>query len=449
MELIVACDQKFGIGLNGRLPWKDKEELSLFREKTQNSVLIVGRKTAQELPVLKDNRVVLVLTDTGNLVCKDGQIPFKTLFQALKFAKETYPTRKVFIAGGEAVYYYSLTVFLEDISRIHISMMDGVYQCDSFLRGLTLSDWVIDSEKKHSTFTHRTLIRKDNGEKAYLNLLSEVLKTGNVQVGRNGPTRSLFLRNLTFDLRDGFPLLTTKKMFFRGIAEELLFFIRGETDTKKLEKIGVNIWKGNTCRSFLDQLGMKDREEGVMGPMYGYQWRSFGAEYDEKSAGKKEGSTGVDQLMYVINTIRKEPHSRRIIMTDFNPTQADLGVLYPCHSIVTQFYVGPGDTLEMSCYNRSQDLFLGTPFNIASSALLLVIIGKLTRKIPTKLHMILGDVHIYETHLEAVETQLKRQRYSFPCLKLEKEIDLSSIQASDFTLENYFSHPTIKAEMVS
>lgn len=448
MELIVACDQKMGIGLNGRLPWHDQEELSLFREKTQNSVLIVGRKTAEGLPVLA-NRVVLVLTDTGNFVCKDGQYRFKTMFEALKFAKEVYPAKKIFIAGGEAVYYYCLTVFTEDIRKIHISVMNGVYHCDSFLRGLTLSDWVIDSEKKYGTFTHGILLRKDNGEKTYLNLLSEVLKTGNVQVGRNGPTRSLFFRTLQFDLRDGFPLLTTKKMFFRGIVEELLFFLRGETDTKKLEQLGVNIWKGNTSRSFLDNLGMTERTEGVMGPMYGYQWRFFGAEYDEKSAGKKEGTAGVDQLLYVVNTIRKDPHSRRIIMTDFNPAQADLGVLYPCHSIVTQFYVGPGDTLEMSCYNRSQDLFLGTPFNIASSALLLSIIAKLTGKTPTKLHMILGDVHIYETHIEAVETQLKRQRYSFPSLKVEKELDLSSIQASDFTLENYSCHPAIKAEMVS
>jgi thymidylate synthase len=256
----------------------------------------------------------------------------------------------------------------------------------------------------------------------------------------------MFFKNMSFDLRKGFPILTTKKMFFRGIVEELLFFLRGETDSKVLEKKGINIWRGNTERKFLDHNGFKDREPGMMGPMYGYQWRFFGAEYEE-STGKPK-TVGVDQLKYVIDTIVKDKNSRRIIMTDFNPSQAFSGVLFPCHSIIVQFYVYE-NYLDMYCYNRSQDLFLGTPFNISSSALLLSIIAKKTGLYPRYLHIGMGDVHLYEEHLELINIQRDRIPYSLPQLILP-EIDVfENIKTEDIVLQNYLSHPAIKANMVS
>ena len=186
-----------------------------------------------------------------------------------------------------------------------------------------------------------------------------------------------------------------------------------------------------------------------MGPMYGYQWRHFGAEFDEATG--QPVTEGVDQLQRVIDLIRNDPTSRRIIMTSYNPAQAEQGVLYPCHSLMMQFYVH-GEFLDLNCYNRSADLFLGLPFNIASTALLHLLIAGLTGKTARNLSLQLGDVHIYESHIEAVKEQIARMPHSFPRLQVAKPLkeleDIENLVGGDFTLLDYDSHPAIKAEMV-
>jgi thymidylate synthase len=280
-----------------------------------------------------------------------------------------------------------------------------------------------------------------------LNLLKRVATSGQLTYGRNGIVKSLFSSHLSFNLQNGFPLLTTKKMFFRGIVEELIFFLKGETDSKLLEAKKINIWKGNTNREFLDTHGKTTYEEGDMGPMYGYQWRNFGKEY--KKLDSMVG--GVDQLMNVINTIKTDPKSRRILMTDYNPAQADEGVLYPCHSIILQFYVDDqGKFLDMYCFNRSSDLFLGLPFNIASSALLLTIIAYLTNLKPRMLDLSLGDCHIYEEHFKQVEEQLIRIPFQFPLIQVVKPFEkVEELTFEHFEVVAYKSHESIKAVMVS
>ena len=227
-----------------------------------------------------------------------------------------------------------------------------------------------------------------------------------------------------------------------------MFFIRGQTDSKILESKGVNIWKGNTSREFLDSIDMPNRREGLMGPMYGYQWRHYNSSYNEDHG----IHGGVDQLQYVIDLIINDPSSRRIMMTTFNPSQVYEGVLFPCHSIVSQFYV-EGECLDMYCYNRSVDLFLGLPFNIASSSLLLILISKLTNKIPRKFILGLGDIHIYKEHYDAVKVQLSRPCYKFPNLEIKREIksikDLETLELSDVEIRDYHHHPAIKADMIS
>jgi thymidylate synthase len=225
-------------------------------------------------------------------------------------------------------------------------------------------------------------------------------------------------------------------MFLRGVVEELLFFLRGETDTKILEKKGVNIWKPNT----------EDRG-GLMGPMYGSQWRHFNANLDDFDVETSTYRGGYDQLQNVLNLIKTDPKSRRILMTTFNPAQADKGVLYPCHSIVNQFYVD-GEFLDMTCYNRSSDLFLGLPFNIASSALLLHIIAKLTNYKPRMFHLHLGDCHIYESHTEVVKTQLERIPKSPPKVSIRDFNSVEELTYEHFTLVDYTSYASIKAEMI-
>ena len=181
---------------------------------------------------------------------------------------------------------------------------------------------------------------------------------------RNAKTYSIFDNSITFDMKDGFPLLTTKRMFWKGIVEELLFFIRGDTNSKHLEDKGVRIWQGNTTQEFIDNIGLP-YQEGDMGPMYGFMWRHFGADYT--GCNTDYTNQGFDQLSKIVEEIKTNPHSRRILMSDFDPSRAHQGVLYPCHSLVLQFYVRDGKFLDVKMYQRSVDSFLGEPFNIAST----------------------------------------------------------------------------------
>jgi thymidylate synthase len=463
LNVILACDSSFGIGLKGRLPWYDKKELQLFKSITVNSVLIVGRKTAETLPTLS-NRIVLTVSRSPDSVRSLALPCFPSLEQALQFSNEHYTNKQVFIIGGAFLYEYTFTNQYQIIDKVYFSSFKQSYECDTYFKlfqFLNPADFVIEKEEDYETFTHLVYAKKKNNEEqAYLHLLQSVMREGGYRQTRNAKVYSLFYKHLTFNLQNGFPLLTTKKMFLKGIVEELLFFLRGETNSKKLEEKGVNIWKGNTNSSFLQSIGKQNRVEGMMGPMYGYQWRFFNRPYDETTGTPidSQDATVCDQLQHVIDLIKNDPYSRRILLTTYNPLQADDGVLYPCHSIVNQFYVVENEEtktkyLDMSVYNRSQDLFLGTPFNIASSALLLTIIAKCTNLQPRYLHMTLGDVHIYETHKQAVEQQIQRVPFAFPTLTIDKSLrtmkDIEGLSFADFILSHYKSYPVIKADMIS
>lgn len=271
----------------------------------------------------------------------------------------------------------------------------------------------------------------------YLDIMKRILAAP-LRNTRNAPTRSVFGEHMTFDLSESFPLLTTKRMPLRVIFEELMFFIRGQTDTKILEEKKVNIWKGNTSREFIKSLGL-DLPEGEMGYMYGKVWRAFGS----------PGGASVDQLSNVIRLIKENPYSRRIMMTTYDPAHADKGVLYPCHGIVVQFYVDKG---RLSChmYQRSADWFLGVPFNIASYALLTHMIAAVTSLGVGKLVMSFGDCHIYEDHEDQCREQLSRMNNMshFPTLEIaEKNID--DYEFSDLKLNHYTPCPPIRATMIA
>jgi len=446
-DVILAMNKDGGIGLNGKLPWRCREELKLFRQKTMGGLLVVGRKTAESLPPLR-GRKMIVVSDRVNAEMKHIQGCIGRIDDNVFDFELSRERRPIFIIGGAQLYNKMFSELSHRIRRIHLSIMKKDYRCDTFVK-LNYIDWVIEERTKYDEFTHYVLVRESSGEKQYLSLLKDVYENGWEKKGRNGLTKSMFGKTLEFDLRKGFPLLTTKKMFFRGIVEELLFFIRGDTDTKKLEEKKINIWKGNTSREFLDSLGMGSRREGVMGQMYGYQWRNFNAPYDEEKACFREA--GLDQLRIVIDQIKNDPHSRRILLTDYNPLQAHEGVLYPCHSITIQFYVQEG-YLDMFCYNRSSDLFHGLPFNIASSALFHTLISKVTGLVARKFILSLGDCHIYQSHYDVVQRQLKRSPFRFPRLQISKELndidDIERMEYNDFTLENRFSHSVLKVKMV-
>ena len=270
---------------------------------------------------------------------------------------------------------------------------------------------------------------------------------------RNAITNYTFHRSLSFNLLDGFPLITTKKMFWKGIVEELLFFLRGDTNAKHLSDKGVRIWNLNTTREFLDNRGLSHYKEGDMGPMYGWQWRHFGANYQGCDANYT--GIGFDQLADVINKIRHDPNNRRILMTDYNPIQVEESVLAPCHSIVLQFYCD-GEYLDCTMYQRSADIFIGVPFNIASTSILLLLIATVTRRVARWIHINFGDLHLYVDHIDAAMEQLTRSCFPLPTIKIVKydpEMDpityLTSLNINDIQLENYQSHPAIKASIIS
>ncbi len=488
---VVHDNTQLGIGLNGRLPWHCPEELALFKKKTEGSVLIFGRKTCQTLPRLdgigkkSSDRIILCLSRNTKLVTKTYQNPvtlLPNLQEAISYAKKFYPEKNVFIAGGGDLYNEVFSLSQKSTSlrsydhrstlsdygakqslankTIHLSVMKKDHFCNKLIN-FNMKDYVIHEKEDYPEFTHYVLKNDRTFERDYLDLLESVLKHGHRRDTRNGETLSSFGKNLKFDLREGFPILTTRKLYWKGIVEELLFFIRGDTNSKLLEEKGVNIWKGNTDREFLDSLQMSTRKEGMMGPMYGFQWRHYNGSYNEETGRGceqpppfvKHESPGIDQLAELIELIKLDPHSRRLLLTTYNPEQSKDGVLYPCHSITLQFYV-EGENIDVFCYNRSSDLFHGLPFNIASTSLLLTFIGLLTNYTPRFVYLSLGDCHIYSSHIQAVRELLERPCYTPPTLEvvfssLEKTLqDVENLKFEDIILHDYNYGAPIKVDMV-
>ncbi|XP_047205007.1 thymidylate synthase [Girardinichthys multiradiatus] len=282
-------------------------------------------------------------------------------------------------------------------------------------------------------------------ERGYLNLVEYIIEDGRRKGDRTGTgVLSVFGAQVRYSLRDQFPLLTTKRVFWKGILEELLWFIKGSTNAKELSEKGVKIWDANGSRAFLDNLGFTEREEGDLGPVYGFQWRHFGAEY--KNMHTDYTRQGVDQLQNIIDTINRNPEDRRIIMCAWNPKDLPLMALPPCHALC-QFYVCDG---ELSCqlYQRSADMGLGVPFNIASYALLTYMIAHITGLKPGDFVHTLGDAHVYINHVEPLKAQLQREIRPFPTLNIKRKVEsIDDFQADDFEICDYNPHPAIKMQM--
>lgn len=317
-------------------------------------------------------------------------------------------------------------------------------------------------------------------EKQYLDLLCDILEYGEDRSDRTGVgTRGVFGRSMRFDLRERFPLLTTKKMAWKSIVEELLWFVRGDTNSKHLEEKGIPIWKGNSTREFLDNKGL-NYPEGFIGPGYGWQWRHWGARYGICEKDIKRGDSnrwqhcyyekggkaldtesykdkpvvdkGIDQLQRVVNTLRENPKSRQdLIVSAWNVSQLQEMALPPCH-LLFQFWVSQErGTLSCQMYQRSCDMFLGVPFNIASYSLLVYLIAEIAGYKPGEFIWLGGDVHIYKNHVAQVMEQVQREPYHFPQVIIPKVSSLEDIEAlsyDDIELIDYKHHPRIKAEMV-
>lgn len=296
-------------------------------------------------------------------------------------------------------------------------------------------------------------VKEDYIVKQYLDMCRYILEHGEDRPDRTGTgTRSVFGYQTRYDLRDGFPLLTTKKMYLRPIAEELLWFIKGDTNIKYLVDRNVKIWnewpyeafkksedfKGETLEEFVEKIKNDDefaKKHGNLGPVYGAQWRNF-------------NNDGTDQLVKLIDSLKNNPFSRRHIISAWNPSQVDEMALPPCHTLM-QFYVS-SDKKYLSCqlYQRSADTFLGVPFNIASYALLTCMLAQVCGYEPKEFIHTIGDAHIYKDHFHVVKTQLEREPLPLPKLVLNKDIDnLFDFKIEDIKLEGYQSHGKLKGKV--
>ena len=261
----------------------------------------------------------------------------------------------------------------------------------------------------------------------YEDLVRTILREGTLKSDRTGTgTISLFGRQMRFDLSHSFPLITTKKVYFRGIAYELLWFLKGSQNVRWLQENRVHIW---------DEWA--DPETGDLGPVYGVQWRSWPAPTPE------DPDRTIDQIAKVLDLIRTHPDSRRMIVTAWNPAQVDSMALPPCHALF-QFYVADG-RLSCQLYQRSCDMFLGVPFNIASYALLTLMMAQQADLEPGEFVWTGGDCHIYDNHVEQVLEQLSRNPYPYPTMRIRKADSIFSYQYEDFEVVDYQCHPAIKA----
>lgn len=376
---------------------EDKKNVVVMGRKTWDSLLKITKPGKDPLP----GRLHYIISsgsakDIGSDKFPNCSEVFPSLQDALESADEDERIKDVFLIGGQGLFKEAQNYknYCKNIFQTRIGQnVEGDVKVDKDLTsGFLLSEiskshgenglnydftrWINPKlfGECHEEFMKK-VFKQTNQEQQYLELIREIIETGVEKSDRTGVgTRSLFGKMMRFDISETFPLLTTKRVFWKGVVEELLWFLRGSTYGKELSDKGVHIWDGNGSREFLDKLGFKERKEGDLGPVYGFQWRHFGAKYvncDTDYTGQ-----GVDQIEDLIKRIKNDPNSRRHIVNAWNVADINKMALPPCH-VLFQFYVSQG---KLSCmlYQRSCDVGLGIPFNIASYALLTVMIARVT-----------------------------------------------------------------------
>ena len=480
---IAAINSDYGIGLNGGIPWKIPEDLEFFKKQTTESisgkpnVVIMGRKTWESLPkkplpdrinvVLSKNPLPDSCFGARTRDLHDKVINLQSVDSVLVWLQTNRKIyENVFIIGGSQVY----KDFLPYCQEVILTEIKNGFECDVYFPDEFLDNGdfeevsVEDVHSKSPFFITRSFYRRDlpHHDFPYCGLVEYIRDNGTIRQDRTGTgTVSVFCPNkLEFDVSERVPLLTVKSVPARMVIEELLFFLRGDTDAKILQRKGIHIWDGNSSREFLDNRGLQHYPEGVLGPVYSWQWRHAGAPYDPKCADttkltpdERSAIGGVDQIEEIIHLLKTDPFSRRIILDAWNPSDLEKMALPPCH-MYCQFYV-EGDQpenqqLSLHVHMRSCDVFLGLPFNIFSYTCLLYIIAKKVSMKPKYLHMTLGDAHLYQNHLEQASLLLKRKPFSSPKLELSDAVvekDFHDITVDDFEITEYHSHGKLLAKM--
>ena len=456
-EIIVAIDQGNGIAKEGNIPWNHPSDMRFFRDTTMGrgkNAIIMGRKTYETIPIdyrpLR-NRKCFIVSRTW----KQEEHPeigvCSSLVEALSAIGGSIKSYdSVFIIGGEQVYNEAIRDFMYLCKRIIVTKFKKNYDCDQFFPWDAVKEYPADrdTQKTRDYARHFFSPADIHGENTYLDLLRTILEEGESKPDRTGTgTKSIFGVQMRFNISERLPIVTTKKIFYENILKELLFFVSGKTNTKILEEQGVNIWKGNTSQDFIDKRGL-EYDEGDMGAMYGHQWRHWNAKYDGADADYSD--QGIDQLSDLITNIRDNPHSRRHILTTWNPEQLDEMVIHPCHFAVQFNVSGNRKYLDCQLYQRSADMFLGVPYNITSYCILTYMIAHLTGLKPRYFIHSIGDAHIYSNHETQVNKQLSRTPRPFPIMKLRRGHKIHEIDDFDFenfVIEGYTSWPFISAKM--
>jgi len=478
------------------------------------NVVIMGRKTWESIPEKYKplpNRYNIILTSKSQYL-KDNKYfnehrnnirTYRSLNDALEVLtriKYQFKFNKIFIIGGERLYNEAISN--RYCNNIYMTKIYKKIECDKFFPNIVevtfeneniseinygnkncfVLEEVSDINEENNThfryLKYRNInrivynslstptenqIHMDNvplhkshwgwenkTEEQYLTLLGDILKNGDKRQTRNAITYSTFGLRMEFDLSTYLPVLTTKRVYWKGVVEELLWFLRGSTNAKELDAKGVKIWNGNTTREFLDSRGLQHYEVGDIGPTYGFGFRHYGATYHGMNA--DYNGKGFDQIAYILDELRHNPTSRRILINIWNPSVMDQMSLTPC-ACQYQFYVNNGK-LTCQMYQRSADMFLGNPFNITSSSLLTYILAKYSGLEPERLIICLGDAHIYESHIDAVKEQLNRKSRPFPILKIGDDNGkipdkIEDLEYKHFKLIGYEPYPSIKAKMIA
>mgnify|MGYP000029091214 CR=1 FL=1 len=491
---VIKHKNKLAIGFDNELLVYLKKDMNYFRTtttcssnirecndtsdtKSTKNIVLMGRRTWDSIPVnrrpLKDRINIILTNDKSkhnlNENSQNNKEYYTDMSGFLNFYKITNPN--VFVIGGGKIYNYFINniefppdkVYITEINNYKLNIEPNVF-VDCLNESYKL---VSVSQKYYESFKDqqvdfRFLVYKYypnfiTEEHKYLDLCKNVIENGIERDDRTGVgTISSFGNQLHFDISESLPVLTTKRVAWKHCIEELLWFMRGDTDARILQKRGVKIWDGNTSRQFLDSRGLNNYEQGILGAGYGWQWRFFGAKYDTNLADTSKIDTskigGFDQLQYILDEIKYNPNSRRIMMCYWNPPDFEKTALLPCH-YSTQFYVRTNKKekyLDCHFVMRSNDLGCGTSFNLMSYAVLTYIIALKSDMKPGKLVYTCSDTHIYKNHVEQIKEQLSRECRPFPQLIINPEVKnkpIDKIVLEDFDLVGYFPHPGIKMPM--
>jgi dihydrofolate reductase / thymidylate synthase len=465
------------LGFKNDLPWpRIIEDMKRFTtittqtvDPTKKNSVIMGRNSWDALPSkykpLPD-RFNVILSRNQNIE-GPNYTTCRNLDEALSMLENRVDIENNFVIGGQQIY--NEAILRPECQKLHLTEISQEFEADTYFP--KIPEWyraescqIIRSNKINADLffiDYENMMDFSSDEGQYLNLLKRILNEGEIKEDRTGVgVQSVFDANLRFrmetvnpdepdqtKLQYRVPMLTTKQLFLRGVITELIWFLRGETDANWLTSRGVHIWDGNTTREFLDSRGL-DYEAGQIGPGYGHQWVNWGGDWKTK-----EG--GINQIQNIIDTLRKDPSSRRAILSAWNVSDLNKMALPPCHMMyifnVSGINSGQKPRLNCKMIIRSNDMFLGSPFNILSTSVLTILISRALNMLPGDIAISIADAHIYLNHMDQVHTQLSRKPYKFPLLSLNKSIEdwnqMKDLEFKDFTLSEYNCWPSISAQM--